>query len=339
MSNHSFDIHIAAEYKSVEIAILVWHFQYWIMKNKRLNRNRIEGRTWTYQTLQEINASFPYWSNKQVERLMAKAVQLNILIKKNHNKSPYDRTLWYAFVDEEKFGISRFGEMENCESGNQNPQIGTPIPNTLPYTLTNTEREEAAPPPPIPISKKKVKQKVEKIEVRENILLSEAEHDKLLKQYGEEKLNWMLDYLEAKKGANGNAYKSDYHVLLPANWVNGEYKKQCKEGKVDQGVPKEGDYAFKNKKMAEFAEDKLRNIFTGYVYIQTSSTYVLFYHKDKDIAKRLSYAEYEPPAFKEVFLKEMQTCFPNYKEIFNNKPSSVNSMVNNLANNFKMKGI
>lgn len=137
MSNHSFDIHIATEYKSVDIAILVWHFQYWICKNKRLGKNRIQGRTWTYQTIKEISAVFPYWSLKQVERLIVKAIELKIIIKGNFNKSPYDRTIWYAFENEEKFSISRFREMENPESGNENPEIGKPIPDTLPNTLTN----------------------------------------------------------------------------------------------------------------------------------------------------------------------------------------------------------
>ncbi len=137
MSNHSFDIAIAEEYKSVDLAILVWHFQYWIMQNKRLNRNQHEGRTWTYQTIQEIAAVFPYWSFDQVVRLLLKAVSLKILIKGNFNKSRYDRTAWYAFENEEKFAILRFRKMDIPESQNGNGEIATPIPDTLPNTLTN----------------------------------------------------------------------------------------------------------------------------------------------------------------------------------------------------------
>lgn len=122
--NHSFDVHIATEYKSVEIAILVWHFHYWIAFNKRLGKNQIEGRTWTYQTIKQIAAAFPYWSIFQIERLLKKSVDLKILKKANFNKSPYDRTVWYAFENEEKFGISRFHEMDETESGNGNSEIG-----------------------------------------------------------------------------------------------------------------------------------------------------------------------------------------------------------------------
>ncbi len=137
MSNHSFDIHIAEEYKSVEIAILVWHFQYWILRNKRLKRNLHDDRTWSYQTITEIAAVFPYWSVKQVERLIAKALKLKIIKKGNFNRSKYDRTSWYAFENEEKFSISRNREMEEPESGNGKDDIGTPIPDTIPDPLTD----------------------------------------------------------------------------------------------------------------------------------------------------------------------------------------------------------
>jgi hypothetical protein len=171
MSNHSFDIHVASEYKSIEIAILVWHFQYWIMKNKRLNRNCIEGRTWTYQTYEEIASAFPYWSRHQVKRLLKKCTDLGIILKSNFNKTPFDQTLWYAFENEDKFGISMFSQMEQNEGDkNDTPSIGRnrpkekaispigkgqiarPIPDTIPYTLTNKERGGSATPPTLATS-------------------------------------------------------------------------------------------------------------------------------------------------------------------------------------------
>jgi hypothetical protein len=160
--HHSFDVALAAEYKSVELAILIHHFQFWIVQNKRLERNFHEGRTWMYQTIKEITAIFPYWSKKQVEKLLTKAVQLGILIKNNFNKSKFDRTAWYAFADEVKFGISAFEKMEDFpddenasdgeidfpKRGNGSPQKGTPIPDTK--TDNNKEKNIAkkeTPPP------------------------------------------------------------------------------------------------------------------------------------------------------------------------------------------------
>jgi hypothetical protein len=113
MSNHSFDADIATEYHSVDIAIMVWHFQYWIRKNKALGTNLREGRTWTYQTYSDILANFPYWSYDQVKRLLRKCFDLGIIVKGNFNADKDDKTIWYAFSDEEKFGISKVEKRED----------------------------------------------------------------------------------------------------------------------------------------------------------------------------------------------------------------------------------
>lgn len=137
--NHSFDISLAAEYDSIQIAILIHHFQHWIMKNKRLKRNFIENRTWTYQTQEEISAHFTYWSVKQVERLLQKMIDLKILRKGNFNKTSFDRTKWYCFENEEKFGISRIREMDATESVNGYDGIGRSNIGTDTKTDTKTD--------------------------------------------------------------------------------------------------------------------------------------------------------------------------------------------------------
>lgn len=55
---------------------------------------------------------------------------------------------------------------------------------------------------------------------RPHVLLTEDEHYKLKSQYGEDKLNTMLDILDAYKGSSGKRYKSDYYTLLPHGWVH-----------------------------------------------------------------------------------------------------------------------
>jgi len=141
--HHSFDIALATELGDISLAILVHHFQHWVLVNKRQGIHFIEGRTWTYQTMKYVAAHFPYWSKKQVERLLIKAVEKNILLTGNFNKNKFDRTVWYSFVDEEAFGISNFketevdGEIDIPKSGNGDPLIGTPIPDTKPDAKAN----------------------------------------------------------------------------------------------------------------------------------------------------------------------------------------------------------
>ena len=134
-SHHSFDIKLATELKSIELAIIVHHFQYWINKNQQLGINFIDGRTWTYQTREEISAHFNYFTPDQVRRYTDKLVTLKILRKGNFNKLALDKTIWYAFENEEMFTIGRIanstGNFANS-TGNFAKAIPKSIPKSLP---------------------------------------------------------------------------------------------------------------------------------------------------------------------------------------------------------------
>jgi hypothetical protein len=97
--HHSFDVNLAAAH-SIEEAILIHHFQHWIMVNARLNQNFQEDRFWTYQTLEWITAHFPYWSVDQVRRIIQKLVDKKILLKGNFAENSHNRTIWYALTDQ-----------------------------------------------------------------------------------------------------------------------------------------------------------------------------------------------------------------------------------------------
>ena len=120
--HHSFDIHLAESY-GIECAILIHHFQHWIEINLRMKRNFHEGRTWMYDTLEEIAAHFPYWNRDKVYRIIQKLEELGVIVKGNFNKNKFDKTLWYAFVIEENFIVLQNCKIEspdlqypNCES-------------------------------------------------------------------------------------------------------------------------------------------------------------------------------------------------------------------------------
>lgn len=126
MANHVFSIEHATLY-GVEEAIFIHHFQYWIGFNKRKNTNFHDGKTWMYQPRKEIQAHFPYWNFDRIRRLCEKLVDLEILITAKYNKSPIDKTLWYAFKDEDLFVSSAESnnvyERQICPSKRQICQI------------------------------------------------------------------------------------------------------------------------------------------------------------------------------------------------------------------------
>lgn len=134
--NHSFDVKLAIQLESVELAIVVYHFQYWINKNQELNNNFIDGRTWTYQTREAIAACMPYFSPDQIRRFTDKLVDLKILKKGNYNEHSMDKTIWYAFENEEMFTIGKIAK-SNGKIANGAGKIAKAIPNTIPNTITN----------------------------------------------------------------------------------------------------------------------------------------------------------------------------------------------------------
>jgi len=153
--HHSFDIHLATELKSIELAILVHHFAFWIDVNRRAKRNEHDGKVWMYQTLEQITENFPYWSKQQVERYIRKLTNMGVLVKGNYNTNKYDRTVWYAFGDDwiqNENTISRNREIERSESGNDDLGIETPIPDTK--TDAKTDKSVVEDPGRVPTDRK-----------------------------------------------------------------------------------------------------------------------------------------------------------------------------------------
>jgi len=118
--HHTFDSGMAIAY-GVEESILIQHFQHWIAYNKTQGRNFHEGRTWMYQSRKQMMGYLIYWNHDKIKYLCEKLVSLGILITDNFNRNPLNRTLWYAFANEEAFGINsenkkKFTKEESAQS-------------------------------------------------------------------------------------------------------------------------------------------------------------------------------------------------------------------------------
>jgi len=100
---HFFCCDLATDFNDVALAILIERFKIWIGHNKGTGIFHIHGRTWTKKSLDHIAYSFPYWSKRQISKLIDKAVRKKILRKECLDDDVGDRTMWYAFEDEEEF--------------------------------------------------------------------------------------------------------------------------------------------------------------------------------------------------------------------------------------------
>ena len=164
--HHSFDIDLATLY-GVQEAVLIHHFQHWIRINQKRKVNQIEGRTWTYQTVQDIVDHFPYWTFDQVTELLHRLCKGQnrkskknekdfepVLVKSRLSKNPFDSTCWYAFVNEERFLNNVYGKGNPflIEGASLSQKTGYPFPyNKGEDTIKDTERERESTPAPQPL--------------------------------------------------------------------------------------------------------------------------------------------------------------------------------------------
>ena len=96
---YQFDVDVASKV-GVEEAIVVQNFAFWIAKNKANNQGFHEGRYWTYNTAAAFVALFPFWSEKQVRRILDSLVKKKVLLTGEFNKSAMNHTKWFAFTDQ-----------------------------------------------------------------------------------------------------------------------------------------------------------------------------------------------------------------------------------------------
>ena len=222
--NHSFNILYAKTY-SIEEAILIHHFQHWIRVNRRLKRNFFDGRTWMYQTREEIAAHFPYFSSDKVRRITDSLVKKGVLIKGNYNKRWQDKTLWYAFNEEPIF-VPKLPDEPPDLANSSNDLANLPLrfgkfAKALPDTkLTDTKTTDINDDRSNP----KIDKKSEKKETSSSLL---SEKELLKKEIGKTLTKSQFEggyrcYCEAKEKQN---------ILNPAAWIITAGKKAFKTKK------------------------------------------------------------------------------------------------------------
>ena len=120
---YHFDGDVAEKY-GTDCAVFIAHMQYWIAKNAANERHFYEDRYWTYNSLSALERLFPFWSRRQIERIIRDLKKAGVLLVGHYSKNAYDRTTFYA-IDESRLpiyqtvkSISPNGEMDLPDNGN-----------------------------------------------------------------------------------------------------------------------------------------------------------------------------------------------------------------------------
>ena len=75
-------------------AITLQQIHYWL--DPRVNKNIKEDIHWVYNSYEEWQKQFPFWSIRTIRRNIQSLEEKNLLISKNFNSNNFDKTKWYS---------------------------------------------------------------------------------------------------------------------------------------------------------------------------------------------------------------------------------------------------
>ena len=136
--SYSFDVGYAQQY-GVDEAILLYNIIFWLRKNKSTDINIHDGHVWTYNSTRAYKELFPFWSEKQIRRILLSLINQGVLITGHYNKLCYDRTTWYALKDESMLNGSYVksssilpnGKIHSSIQEHESSEKVTPIPDII----------------------------------------------------------------------------------------------------------------------------------------------------------------------------------------------------------------
>lgn len=145
--DYSFNGEIARIY-GVDEAVFIHNLYWWIAKNEANGRHYHDGRSWTYNSMRALSELFPFWTEKQIRRIIRNLEANGALHVGNYNQYPYDRTQWYA-LDESVLSIYRNGQIDSPKWANDirpngqmtSAQMGGPIPDSKPDNIPDNNKQ------------------------------------------------------------------------------------------------------------------------------------------------------------------------------------------------------
>ena len=87
-------------------AIFAQRVYFWISKNKQSNKNSHEGRTWTYDSLENLANRFQWWSRRQIQRIISSCISQGLIMTGAHSDKKRDRTTWFTLTDQGMLDLS-----------------------------------------------------------------------------------------------------------------------------------------------------------------------------------------------------------------------------------------
>lgn len=77
-------------------SIVLQQVHYWLKGKELRHQDYIDGRYWVYNTYEQWQKQFPFWSIMTIRRTITKLENIRLLISENYNTAGFDKTKWYS---------------------------------------------------------------------------------------------------------------------------------------------------------------------------------------------------------------------------------------------------
>lgn len=123
-------------------AIVLQQVHYWLVKNKEAGKNTRDGKVWTYNSMEQWQTQFPFWSVATVKRTFDSLKKKDLLLTANYNALRMDQTKWYTInyeslntivnypAEAQPFSVENEAALLTCSAGAMCPEQSL-IPNDL----------------------------------------------------------------------------------------------------------------------------------------------------------------------------------------------------------------
>jgi DnaD/phage-associated family protein len=127
-------------------AIFIQQLHYWLKDSNNIRDNH----KWVYNTYEDWQEQFPFWSVSTIRRIITKLEKANLIIIGKYNKMKIDNTKWYRLNYELLEDMSRppvQNEQTECSDWTEEVvNLNKPLPeNTTENTTKKKEEEKEAP--------------------------------------------------------------------------------------------------------------------------------------------------------------------------------------------------
>jgi hypothetical protein len=79
-------------------AIALHTITYFVLKNKNENRNKKNGKYWTFNSYKGWREAMPFYTEHQIRTALRSLRDKGAILTGNYNKMGYDKTYWYTLA-------------------------------------------------------------------------------------------------------------------------------------------------------------------------------------------------------------------------------------------------